>query len=175
MLKRNLLNAGDYVEPVPVGVKVTLQYKPNGVLEKVWLGYDIVNQGTSNSHYSKNLFSEVMKKTKVPSHVSTNKGTLFVQGIIYTSKHSYALGEISNQVDQDLIAEITKNGVDFNFFALNAISTTIKFAGVAQIRNWLKVQGFRVIPGVLVPLKNVEDSIKKSLENNSFEYDMLQG
>ena len=177
MLKRNLLKAGDYVGLIPVGIKVTLQYKPTGVLDRVWLGYAVGLDKSipEDSHYSKNLFSEFMKNSKVPAHINTNRGSLFVQGVIYTSKHSYALGDIESEIEKDLINEITKNNVEFNFFAANVISTTIKFAGVSQIRNWLKVQGFNVIPGTLVPLKNVESSIKKSLAPNAFEYDLLQG
>ena len=116
-----------------------------------------------------------MKKSKSPSHVNTNGGSLFIQGVVYTSTHSYALGSIASAVETDLINEVTKNNVDFNFFAANAISTTIRFAGVSQIRNWLKAQGFNLVPGTLIPLKDVELSVKKSLINNAFEYDLLQG
>ena len=39
MQLRNLLNAGDFVTPIPVGIPITLQYKDTGNLESLYLGH----------------------------------------------------------------------------------------------------------------------------------------
>ena len=176
MLKRNLLSAGDYVEPIPVGIPVTLQYRAVGTLEKVLLKYPIKdNLIEDGAETCKELLSELLKRSKVPTHISTNNGTLFVEGVIYTDKHSEDVGTLFDHISKDLTYIIASGQVDFNFFAGNVISTTVKFSGISQIRNWLKLQGFNILPSCLIPVKQEEAAIKKSLELSGFKYDMLLG
>ena len=40
MYKRNLLNPGDYVLAVPVGVHLTLEYNTSGNLARVYTGFE---------------------------------------------------------------------------------------------------------------------------------------
>ena len=108
MLARNLLKAGDFVEPIPLGVNITLQYKPTGILEKVWIGYVDKSNINSIENFieSKELFSIIMKKSKVPTHAGTNKGSLFIQGVLYTGKCPKSTGLMPIDLYDELIDDI---------------------------------------------------------------------
>lgn len=177
MLTRNLLKAGDYIQIVPLGVRVTLQYKSTGLLDKVWLGYEIGPEGKIDEevHYSKNLYSSLIKKLKVPTHISTNNGSLFIYGVLYTGRHPKVLGNFEDSLQENIINDIVRDDCDFNFFACNVKSTSISFTGISQIRNWLKAQDFNLLPGLLAPLKDIEAAIDNTLQLSPFQYSLICG
>lgn len=173
MLERNLLKAGEYVVSVPLGVKVTLQYKPTGTLEKVWIGYDSDNFNDEKD--SKILCSQIFKNSKVPNRVGTNNGSVFVEGILYTDKYPNLAGSLDSEIQKAIIDIIINNEADYNFFAGSAYATSINLGGALQIRNWLKLQGFNILPGCLMLTGDPDDIIKKSLQLTSFKYELLMG
>lgn len=177
MLSRNLLKAGEFIQPVPIGVRITLQYKPTGILEKVWMGYGEIarNLSSKSSDIEKHLYSEIVKQSKVPTRINTNTGYVFVHGVLYTSQHPIALGYFDDDLQLTIAESITAHGRNFNFFAGDINSDSIKFAGISQKRNWLKLQGFNILPGLIAPVKDIEKAIERSLSATPFNYSLILG
>lgn len=174
MLERNLLKAGEYVELVPSGIPVTLKYKPTGNLENVLLG--ICTDGEySQLESCQLLYSELMKKSKVPMHLNTNNGSLFVEGVIYTGKDTKSIGSLPECIVDELLYDIQNEVTGFNFFAGNVVSMSIQFTGAAQVRSWLQYQGYNILPGLLVPLNEIEEKIKSILKVTAFSYEEICG
>ena len=174
---RNLLKAGDFVTIIPIGIPVTLQYRSTGNLEAVWIGLDFDEKGTIGDGpvKSKFLYSEVVKKQKVPMHVSTNGGTLYVQGTIYTGVLNQTTGLMPKAQIEATLKDI-EQGVNFNFFAGNVISTSMIFAGSAQIRSWIQIHGFHDAPGYIVPQGDFPTALKRLInDNTAFKYDLVTG
>ncbi len=167
MQVRNFLRAGDFAVLVPLGIPTTLQYGQHGNFEKVYIGYD-----SSSWEASSEIASQLIKLNKIPMHVSSYSGTIFVRGVIYTEDIPPVSGKLPNAIIDILVKKVVKSG-KFNFFAGHISAKGAKFTGGSQIQAWLKSHQFNTLSGYVVPATNVENTFKRLMESSAFEYNKL--
>ena len=80
MYVKNLLNAGTYFIPVPVGLPLTVQYGASGRLQKVYYGH-VLEKAVD---LSKELLSNFISTDIVPTEIPMKNGTTWIRGILYT-------------------------------------------------------------------------------------------
>jgi len=170
MLTRNLLKAGDYVEPLPLGLPITIQYDESGKIVKVWEGFES-NLGDPD----KQLLGDLIKYGKLPLHVDAKNGTVFVRGVVYTGKkYDEVLGSLPTCIFPSIKSDIHQN-YNFNFFAVSMEAKNMNFVGSMQIRNWLNRNGFLLIPGFVIANSDVELYIRNQLQDTAFNYEDVFG
>lgn len=167
MFVRNCLRAGDYLVPIPYGVPVTLEYD-DGKLSKIYRYYDDEKQAVSAEDYT--VYSElegVVKK--VPIKV----GRTWVRGVLYSGYHAKCGGYVPADVMADL-AEDVKASKNYKFYAADVLSNSTAFHGAGPVRQWLKMAGFTIIAGQLVPA-NVDQKIFDQMWDSRypFEYPLM--
>lgn len=178
MLARNLLKAGYFIEPIPVGLPVTLEYDETGTCKRVWQGLEVSQyQDNAETNIALNdIYAKCISKNKVPTHVASQRGSTFVQGVLYTGKlYLENSGVLPDCIISSIIDDVCYNNSDFNIFVGNVISTAINFAGAAQIRNWLKINNFNLLPGGIISQGDPIKSVMHCLDASAFEYDLIVG
>lgn len=148
MFIRNCLKAGDFLEVVPVGIDITLQYGESGFLEKV---FNSIEDRSNEHDISSTIMNTMVKNHTVPNRISVRNGTTWVGGVLYTSKLFFTPGHLPNCVNKELIDYFLSDPKRFNFFAGEADSTATLFRGSAGIRQWLGLSKFNVLPGWIIP------------------------
>ena len=169
MPERNRLQAGTYVEPLPLGLPVTLKYKDNGVLETVYIGYF-----DNTWEQSKEIYEYLLESNAAPIHLDVKDGTMFVRGVLYSGNEYDACGDVPEGIESQVIFDI-ENGVFHNFFAGQITSSSIDFSSINATRTWLQTHKFNILPGYLVPHDDSTRSIKQLMEASEFEYETIFG
>lgn len=165
MNMRNLLNPGDFVMPIPMGIHLTLQYNVSGNLQKVYIRY------TSNREdCTDKLMDLLISNNTVPAKIHILKGTSWIYGILYTGFHSGKTGTLPNAVETELQSEFINNPKSFNFFACNIESTAVTFSGYTAIRQSLAVAKFKVLPGWIVPYNFTNKTISEWLDSPQYTF-----
>ena len=153
MYVRNVLNAGDFLTLVPIGVPITLQYSENGLIEKVYQGFE--NDRINISSQVSKLFAQ---HNTVPLKLSVKGGTSWVKGVLYTGERCNNEGKLPEAVCDSLIQKYIENPSKFNFFAGCVDSTSALFRGAYSCRQWLQMSGFKILPGFIIPA-NITDQL----------------
>ncbi len=168
MNMRNLLNAGDFVMLVPLGIHTTLQYNASGNLEKVYVGFE-----SDRVDMTDKLMQIFLKKHIVPSHIHITKGTSWVSGILYTGELFKTSGLLPKAVESDLLIQFLKNPTQFNFFAGSFDSTAAIFKGATPTRQCLTIAKFKLLPGWLVPSNMTDDIYNGWLKSPQYTFNPL--
>lgn len=160
-----LCKPGAYVEVVPAGLLVKLQYNQNGLLEKI---YDLESELEITTQQFNNI------KKFAPQTIPLNGGTTWVEGVFYTQNIP--------EIDGPLVSTEEINNYYFNqsnliFYAANVKSLAAGFSGVRVIRNWLSSSGFNILPGMVTAMQFDETSIQNMVKfgNYRFEYPYIGG
>ena len=133
MYVKNLLRPGDFFEPLPIGIPVTLVY--NETLDKIMLNY----QKSDYVDITDKLVHQ-LRGTIVPAKVGITSGTTWVRGVLYTSNlYQYETGELPNCCIDNLINQLLENTSDFTFYAGSVESIGHTFSGAAPSRQWLQL------------------------------------
>lgn len=170
-MRRNRLCAGDFVEPIPNGALLTLEYDENGVFKHVYVG-----DSPELDFESKEIFSQMIKDGIVPTHTYTNNGTGYVRGVLYSGKvYTQSCGILPwSQVDL-LIEDYTKNNVNCNFFAGSVYLTGTAFNGAAQVMNWLKSNKFTQLPNFIITTNDFENRLEMLINQTAFDFENIVG
>ena len=172
MQLRNLLNAGDFVTPIPVGIPITLQYKDTGNLESLYLGHITDFDSISTAPKLPEVYSACVKNASIPTHLPTNHGTAWVYAVVYSGKWYENQGLLPGCFVESMLSDLVKDS-NFNVFAAFVIATSINFVGVAQIRTWLQGNDFKLLPGCLLPPGDCELNLRKFMKTTQFNYEEI--
>ena len=160
-----LCKPGAYVEVVPAGLLVILQYNQNGLLEKI-------HELSTSLEITTQQFNNIRKF--VPQTIPLTGGTTWIEGVFYTQNIP--------DVDGPLVDTAAVNNYYFNqsnliFYAATVKSLAAGFTSVRVIRNWLSSSGFNILPGMVATLKFDEVSIQNMLNFGTyrFEYPYIGG
>ena len=166
MYVKNLLRPGDFFEPLPIGIPVTLVY--NETLDKIMLNY----QKSDYVDITDKLVHQ-LRGTIVPAKVGITSGTTWVRGVLYTSKlYQYETGELPNCCIDNLINQLLENASDFTFYAGSVESIGHTFSGAAPSRQWLQLSGFKLLQGFLLSSQVSRQDLQKLLLDNSYNFDI---
>ena len=162
MFVRNLLNAGDYATIVPVGLKSTLQYNENGIIEKVYIGFG------EEKREVKEMF-DIVLKSNIPTKISVRGGTSWVTGVFYNESWKDVVD--SQNIEQEIIDDYLLRSEEYRFYAGLVESYAMQFRGSIQIRQWLTVSGFDTLPGFVIPSEMTEYKFESMLKSSNYPFE----
>lgn len=178
MFSRNFIENGEYVAVVPVGILITIQYDPNGRIERIIKGTD-----ESGQNLNDDFMKPIVDNGLVPTMLVAKGGRTWVSGVLYTRVHSYLTenGVLPDCVYDKLKKEFVKNPKLFTFASYCANSLAVVLKGSLVIRQWLTASGFNTVPGM--PLSKdvlIETNFVTRLEKylgdmNYFDYPLIGG
>lgn len=170
MFVRNLLQAGEFVTTVPVGLPVTLQYNEKGVIQKIFYNHD----KNVRVDMSDELLPNALKKNLVPHKITVRGGTTWIYGVFYTSNIYPDGGKLPECVKDTLVRYYQTNPTHFKFYAGNVESLAATFRGAVAIRQWLTVSRFSLLPGYVVPAGLTETMFENMVKRNyPFVYPLI--
>lgn len=173
MTSRNFLKAGNLVEPIPLGILLSVKYQPSGSIQSVDVKFPIDDLNDSN--INKQCLDILTSKKLVPNSILTQNGTVSVLGVLTVDRPTVVCGDIP-YTQYYKIAELASSSSCFcKFYALDAESTNIILANGVYTRNWLKFQKFELLPGVTLPLKNHEEALDNAVLNSEIRYSSIIG
>lgn len=158
MFVRNFLTAGDYLIPVPFGLRLTLQYDDKGLLEKVYEGYD-----KERSDITESIIQLLLKHNTVPSKINIKNGTTWVTGVLHAENAYLDSQSLPITFTQDIRKEYEKSPKQFTFYAAEASSLAAAFKTSSAVKQWLNSLGFQVLPGYVVSNAFTETTFKHLL------------
>lgn len=160
MYLNKYLKPGDFVTLLPVGVRMTLQYNNTGSLEKIYVGFD-----SDKRDLTENLMEPFITNNVVPTHISIKNGTAWVYGVLYTGQIPKSAGHLPECVEDELLDLFHENPKSFAFHAGYIKSTSTPILGAIQIRQYLKLARFNVLPGWFAP-GYIDDTVPNSWLND---------
>lgn len=178
MFSRNFLENGEYVSVVPVGILVTIQYDPNGRIERIIKGTDESGQDLGNE-----FLKPIVDNGLVPTLLLARGGRTWINGVLYTRVYSYLTenGVLPESIYEKLKKDFLKNPKSFTFVSYCAKSLAVMFRGSLAVRQWLTASGFNTVPGM--PLSQdvlIESNFVNRLEKylgdmNCFDFPLISG
>ena len=170
MFARNLLQAGEFVSCVPVGIPVTLQYNEKGLIQKIFHNHERTNWDDATS----DLLDVSLRSRKIPNKITVKNGTTWVRGVFYTDELIRNRGTLPDCVVPDLVERYKANPDAFKFLAGDVVSLATTFRGAVPIRQWLATAGFETLPGYVVPSDVDESKFEDLLRSRyPFRYPMI--
>lgn len=153
---KNILSSGDYIIPIPLGGKITLQYDDKGNLEKAFRGWDTIDDITCDIH----LFTPSINTFPRQIVARTVSGTSLVYGVLYTASNVLSgFGSIN-----DAIIDMYENSPElFSFFAVTAKNTSYTFQGPSSLITWFRANHFNILNGFLIGTSFDEGVLKHFL------------
>jgi len=172
MFVRNFLSAGDYLEIVPIGLPLTLQYDVHGGLEKVLFKYE-----NDSVDVTETLRPVLLNNKLVPRRIPLKNGTSWILGVMYTQDNPSSVGNIPDDLKEEYIIHLSEHPERFKFYAGSVSSMASVFHGAVPIRQWLSLSGFNLLPGYVIPAELAEYNFDKLVtsRNFPFEYPLFQG
>lgn len=166
MYVESYFKSGDYVELVPIGLPITLQYNVSGNLEKVFIGYAQDRRDVTDT-----FCTEILNRCYAPGKISLTKGTSWVYGILYTGDIPT---DVCGAIPECLISiyenKFIEHPEQFRFFAGSVECTSAQFMNATHITQFLHVSKFRVLPGWIVPPKMDKSVFDKWVNSSEFSF-----
>lgn len=153
---------GSYVAVVPAGLRVSLQYNQNGIIQSIKL------LDAANSEVDKDHFSMMIKF--VPQKIGLTGGTTWVDGVFYFSDIPTDPGMIPDCCYATYLARFMSSDCMCEFYAATVKSLAASFGGAQVIRNWISINGFNMLPGTVVPTDFSESTIEMLLQTGSYSF-----
>ena len=153
MLSRNRLQQGAFVNVVPYGIPITIQYDDRGAIEKVLKFWD--NDRVDISSDMLKYFNADF----VPQQIALKGGSSWVWGVLETHESPKTEGVSADCSVNELIELFLEDPNKFKFLAFNVTSNSAKFAGPSPTRQWIKMAGFNLLPGYIVPVSSATQII----------------
>lgn len=157
MFAKTFCKPGSYVEVAPIGLQAMLQYNQNGLLQRVCL----LEPDTLGIGFHKEVSKEALRKIYniVPTSINLKDGTTYVEGTFFSKSLPLSSGgDIAHCANDELIKRL-EAGEEFEFYAGNVRSLAASFKGALTIRNWLSSHGFRILPGIVVPVEMKQETL----------------
>lgn len=168
MYVKNVLSPGQYVEVIPEGIPIVLQYGPSGNLELGYFGF------SGKIKIPRDVFYEIKANTTVPNTVPIKHGTTWVKGVMYTGRALSRDITFDENCYKSIVDDYVCNPGSYNFFAVTVESTSLTLSNATAIRQWMSVSKFHSVPGFLVNSKMTKElyyNILKSIW--AFKYPMV--
>ena len=169
MFAKTFCRPGSYVEVVPIGLQAMLTYNANGLLHKVK-----VLQPDENGHgFHQEVDNETLRRIwdLVPAKINLNGGTTYIEGTFFTPHlPDKSTGNIAYCANDEYISMI-REGDHFDFYAGNVRSLAASFKGALTIRNWLSGNGFKNLPGIVVPVEMKQETLDMLFNSFSCPFD----
>lgn len=170
MFVRNLLQAGDYVTLVPVGIPITLQYGEKGTLQKVFRNHDVA----AREELSNSVMADLLKAKQVPHKISIQGGTTWIEGVLYTEDLITDPGELPECIYDTAIAYHHTDSDRFEFYAGNVESLAQNFNGALAVNQWLQISSFKVLPGFVISAATTEENFLTMIQRDyPFTYPLV--
>lgn len=168
MFAKTFCRPGAFMTIIPIGLQVTLQYDREGKLEKIYTGYDeMMNEA------SKEFLTAVRKEMLVPLTIKIKQGTSYIKGVFYTDSVIAQEGFLPYCNNSDMIDGIINKSIDVKFYAAQVDSRATPFKSVTVIRDWLKMSGFEVLPGYVVPVNLTDKAFKNLVYTDKYPFGRL--
>ena len=164
MFAKTFCNSGAFIEVAPIGIRITLRYNARGVIEKI----EEVNV-LGNKEVPAKVKNAIQKL--IPETVPILNGTTWIDGILYTKKHYYAEGALPECVCPEMLQDLVECPEQFTFYAANVRSLAARFTGALNIRRWLSMYKFNILPGFVVPATLTEEYFIHMMKQNRSEFD----
>lgn len=164
---RNFLHPADFVTLVPDGIAVTLQYNDKGIVERGHLGLTPADR----TELPKNVYEAFKASDKFRSirSISIKGGTTWISGVFYTSNRpTYGSGNLPNSTLPYYFARFISNCDEFSFYAANIQSQAAKLSGMVNVRRWLTLAKFNLLPGFVAPAQINRQSFDYCVRNAKF-------
>ena len=163
---------GSFVSIIPSGVIITLQYDKNGDLEKIYRGARPNCTDTGDAVFT--LFK--LAKT-IPLHINVLQGTTYVIGALYTDAICNKDNIVMIDNEDLLMAEYQVSPDKFVFWAGYADSLATSFQGPYAVRQWLRTNGFNILPGWVVPANLSQNEFNHIVSNepSTLRYPLNKG
>ena len=160
---------GSYVTVVPAGLRVSLQYNQNGIIQSIKL-LDAADTEVDRDHFSK-----MIKFT--PQKIGLTGGTTWVDGVFYFSDIPTDSGMIPDCCYATYLDRFMSDDCMCAFYAATVKSLAASFGGAQVIRNWISINGFNMLPGTVVPTDFSEATVEMLLQTGaySFKYPYISG
>lgn len=165
MFAKTVCKPGAYLCVVPIGLRTTLQYNAKGVLEKILRGY-----GDEAVNISDQLFDVVKSNRLVPLSIPTKGGTTWISGVFYTAKEFFDEGILPECIETSIIADISRNPNEYEFYAGNVDSLAASFKAILTARNWLSMSKFKTLPGYIIPANLTQKAFEKLVNTDRFPF-----
>ena len=166
MYVQSYFKSGDYVELVPIGLPITLQYNVSGNLEKVYIGYSQSRRDVTDT-----FCLELVNRQYVPSKIDLTMGTSWVYGILYTNDiPTNVSGDLPDCLISIYEDKFINHPEQFRFFAGSVECTSVQFMGCTHITRFLHISKFNVLPGWIVPPKMDKSVFDKWLNSQEFTF-----
>lgn len=163
---RNLLNPGELIVPIPIGVIMTLQYNRDGNLEKVYTGLK-----DERIDITKSKLIDFINNGTVPARIHIKNGTTFVEGVLYTgdiqTKKSW---DDQGTLNEILLSKYSKNHEMFNFFGVNIISQALNIVGPTASTRYLKTCGFHTMNGFMLPIGDTDALVNTFIMSEMYPF-----
>lgn len=166
MFAKTFCRPGAFLSVVPVGLRTTLQYNAEGLLEKVFIGYD----DSERINVSNELLTIIGYYRLLPLSIPTKGGTTWVKGVLYTKREFFNEGTLPMCIEQSLISYFKENPSDYEFFGGHVESLATSFTSAMVIKNWLSMAKFSTLPSYIISSDLSEQSFVNMVNNDRFPF-----
>lgn len=173
MTSRNFLKAGNLVEPIPLGILLSVKYQPSGSIQSVDAKFSTDDE--SDPTLNKQCLDILTSKKLVPNSILTQNGTVSVLGVLTIDRPTVVCGDIPYAQYSKIADLASSSSCSCKFYALDAECTNIILANGVYTRNWLKFQKFELLPGVTLPLNKHEEVLDNAVLNSEIRYSSIIG
>ena len=171
MFARNLLQAGEYVTLVPLGLPITIQYGERGAVEKVFTGHD-ENQWED---VTDTLLTKMLMNKQIPNHANTTGRVCHIRGVMYSSELQFGRGILPNCLMKKYIDAYVSDPKRFSVYVGDmAVQNDQKFVSSVSTRQWLTSNQFSLLPGFVVPIDMDESKFESMIKRDfPFRYPLI--
>lgn len=163
MFIKDKFKSGEFIMVMPVGIPLTVQYSPKGILERAYIGIEEPDDLCEVSH---SMFNMLYNSKKVPVKIPLTGGTTRVRGVLYTGTNYAASGNLPDCIMMDMTCDFTESPDKFNFFASIVTSTATNIKGGAATQRWFNMCQFNTLPSFLAPTPLTYESWDKAVSMN---------
>ncbi len=165
MLKRNLLQTGDYVEFVPIGYNMTLEYDNRGKLNKILKGFD------GKADITNKIMWKFYDRGIVPNTIQTGNGNVKVYGVLTIDKIFNDTGKLPDVIENKIIDSFLndKTMPEVKFIGLWTENDMIEIRGAAMNRQALDQMGFNTIIGISYSEDMTDETLQSVLAVNGIK------
>ena len=166
MFARNLLEAGEFVTIVPLGLPITIQYSNNGAVDKVYTGHD----ANTWKDVTDRILTIMLMNKQIPNHVPTNGGETYVRALAYSSELQFGRGRLPECLKDKYLTAYENDPTRFKVYVGDVQSVGTAFNGAAvAVRQWLTMAHFTLLPGYVVPT-DINEVTFESMVKRNFEF-----
>lgn len=169
MFAKTFCKPGSYVEVAPIGLQAMLEYNASGLLHSV----KILQPNEVGYGFIQEVDNETLRKiySLVPTKINLKGGTTYIEGTFFTPHlPDHSTGNIAYCANDEYISMI-REGMYFDFYAGNVISLAASFKGALTVRNWLSGNGFKSLPGIVVPIEMKQETLDMLFSSFSCPFD----